>query len=91
MPMMTPTSNPYLGLGQMTLKSPSGYEVSLTEAEERAVTHEALLDRARMTINRGERRRDVVTNATISAAGNAVGFAVGGIILGLVLNRWGKR
>lgn len=95
MPMMTPRSNPYAyiedghmyvdGLGQLSMTTPSGHTVELTEGDERAIARQVLEERLIGEMTRADRRKEAVMEAGIGAVGNAIGFAIGGYLVGKLL------
>ena len=87
MPMMTPQVNPYAfiqdgtmhvaNLGQMTIKSPSGHDIFLTEAEERDVAKRALEERLVMEMNADANRKESLVGAMTNAIPWGIGIALG--------------
>jgi hypothetical protein len=89
MPMMTPQGNPYafiqdgvmhvdgVGMGQMTIKSPSGNDIFLTEAEERDVAKRALEERLILELNRDVTRKESLAGAMMNAVPWGIGIALG--------------
>ena len=65
----------------MTAKTPSGHDVFLTAEEEVEAVREALKQKAAEDALQKDYLQKAMTDAAVSAAGNAVGFAIAGLIL----------
>lgn len=75
----------------LTVITPDGKEVTLTEEEEKGVVKEALKEGLKSKMTAWDRRMNTVIDGALSAAGYAVGITAAGIILALVVRKIGAK
>lgn len=74
----------YMTLGQITVKTPSGHEATLSVDEEKAIAKRVLEEKVVKKMLASSQRKEAVIHAGIQAIGTAVGFAAAGILLGML-------